>query len=49
MQMLASRNQTSHTYNKETVEDICGAIGEDYASAFANFQKTMANLRNQMP
>lgn len=33
MRMIASRNETTHTYNQETVEAICVAIVEDYAPA----------------
>ena len=33
MRMIASRNETTHTYNEETVEAICEAIVEDYTPA----------------
>jgi nucleotidyltransferase substrate binding protein (TIGR01987 family) len=47
MRMIASRNQTKHTYNEETVEDICAAIVNEYAGAFANLQRSMADLRER--
>lgn len=45
MRMIVNRNQTTHTYNQETVDDICAAIVDDYSAAFANFRKTMAGLK----
>jgi len=45
MRMIASRNQTTHTYNEEKVEDICAAIVNEYAGAFANLQRSMADRR----
>lgn len=47
MRMIASRNQTKHTYNEETVEDICAAIVNEYAGAFANLRRSMADLRER--
>lgn len=47
MRMIASRNQTTHTYNEETLEDICAVIVNEYAGAFANLRKSMANLRER--
>jgi len=47
MRMIASRNHTTHTYNEETVEDICAAIVNEYAGAFANLQRSMADLRER--
>ena len=47
MRMIASRNQTTHTYNEETVEDICAAIINEYAGAFANLRRSMADLRKR--
>ncbi len=47
MRMIASRNQTTHAYNEETVEDICAAIVNEYAGAFANLRRSMANLRER--
>jgi nucleotidyltransferase substrate binding protein (TIGR01987 family) len=47
MRMVASRSQTTHTYNEETVEDICSAIVNEYAGAFANLRRSMADLRER--
>ncbi len=47
MRMIASRNQTTHTYNEETVEDICSAIVNEYAWAFANLRRSMADLQER--
>ncbi len=47
MRMIASRNQTTQTYNEETVEDICAAIVNEYAGAFANLRRSMMNLRER--
>lgn len=47
MRMIASRNQTTHTYNEETVEDICSAIVNEYTGAFANLRRSMADLRER--
>jgi nucleotidyltransferase substrate binding protein (TIGR01987 family) len=47
MRMIASRNQTTHTYNEETVEDICSAIVNEYAGAFANLRRSMADLQER--
>ena len=34
MDMLASRNKTSHSYNEETAQEICQAVFRDYYPAF---------------
>ncbi len=47
MRMIVSRNQTTHTYNEETVEDICSAIVNEYAGAFANLRRSMADLQDR--
>lgn len=47
MRMIASRNQTTHTYNEETVEDICGAIVRDYAPAFLGLHESLSRLEKE--
>jgi hypothetical protein len=47
MRMITSRNQTTHTYNEETVEDICSAIVNEYAGTFAQLSQRLTNLREQ--
>jgi len=41
MDMIKSRNQTSHTYNKEVADDIYAKILQDYFSAFCEFESIM--------
>lgn len=45
MDMLASRNRTSHTYNKETADQICQAVKNVYFSLFEQFDKKMDGLK----
>ncbi len=44
MDMIKSRNQTSHTYNKKTAEEIVTRIRESYFPAFSEFLKKMSDL-----
>ncbi|MDR7370430.1 nucleotidyltransferase substrate binding protein [Flavobacterium aquidurense] len=46
MDMIQSRNKTSHTYNEEIANEIFGKIINDYFELFLNFQKTMEEKRN---
>ena len=41
MDMIKSRNQTSHTYNEETTEKISAAILNDYFQAFGQLKKKL--------
>ncbi len=45
MEMIKSRNETSHTYNEETTQKICKAISEHYYQAFLNLQKKLEILK----
>lgn len=45
MDMIGSRNKTSHTYNKNTADEIYGKILKEYYPAFLEFQKTMEEKR----
>jgi nucleotidyltransferase substrate binding protein (TIGR01987 family) len=45
MDMIKSRNQTSHTYNEETANEITEAIFTRYCAAFAEFSTRFTNLR----
>src|SRR5687768_12282090 len=37
MEMIDSRNQTSHTYNEETADEIAAAIVSSYVPEFSSF------------
>lgn len=41
IEMLESRNKTSHVYNEETAEEICGAIIKKYYAAFIKLHEKM--------
>ena len=45
MQMLQSRNLTSHSYNEATADEIVTAILDDYFEAFKALENKMENLR----
>jgi len=44
MDMLQSRNKTSHTYNEETAEEITNAVLSRYYSLFQELQKKFVAL-----
>jgi nucleotidyltransferase substrate binding protein (TIGR01987 family) len=44
MDMLKSRNETSHTYNEETAEEICGAVQNIYYALFLQLDETLKKL-----
>jgi nucleotidyltransferase substrate binding protein (TIGR01987 family) len=44
MDMIGSRNKTSHTYNKETADEIFEAIVNHYYEAFKQFQQKMKDI-----
>ena len=46
MEMIASRNKTSHIYNEETADEIYLKILRDYYPAFLEFKKTMEFKRS---
>ena len=46
MEMIASRNKTSHTYNEETAHEIFTKIIDEYQPAFIAFQKVMEEKRS---
>ncbi len=47
MAMNQSRNQTSHTYNEETVKKIVAAIQNGYFPAFKGLQVTLQSLKKE--
>jgi nucleotidyltransferase substrate binding protein (TIGR01987 family) len=48
MDMISSRNKTSHTYNEETAEEIFSKILEDYYPAFVAFKNKMEEKRSEL-
>ena len=44
MDMIKSRNDTTHTYNEETTEEIVGKINEVYYPLFKEFERNMEGL-----
>lgn len=46
MDMIMSRNKTSHTYNEETANDIFGKIVNQYFEAFLQFKNRMEELQS---
>jgi nucleotidyltransferase substrate binding protein (TIGR01987 family) len=44
MEMIKSRNKTSHTYNLNVAEDIVEKIQKTYFSLFKKFHQTMLDL-----
>jgi nucleotidyltransferase substrate binding protein (TIGR01987 family) len=46
MDMIKSRNQTSHTYNQEVVDEIVAAIRTQYCKEFLVLQETLKRLKD---
>ena len=44
MEMIKSRNQTSHTYNKSTADDIVGKVINSYSSLFDEFETKLKKI-----
>jgi nucleotidyltransferase substrate binding protein (TIGR01987 family) len=44
MEMIKSRNQTAHTYNESTANEISKKICNQYAIQFISLEKTMQDL-----
>ena len=47
MEMINSRNLTSHTYNESTAAQIASAILEVYSPEFSDFQEQMAKIKRE--
>lgn len=47
MEMIKSRNKTSHTYNEETAQEIYLMILNEYHAAFLKFQEVMDAKRTK--
>ncbi|MCB0520369.1 MAG: nucleotidyltransferase substrate binding protein [Lewinellaceae bacterium] len=46
MDMLKSRNKTSHTYNEETAKQVVEAILKTYFALFKKLESKMENIEN---
>ncbi|WP_215222651.1 nucleotidyltransferase substrate binding protein [Echinicola shivajiensis] len=46
MEMIQSRNKTSHTYNEDTAQEIFSKILEEYYPEFLAFKAIMENKRS---
>lgn len=46
MDMLKSRNATSHTYNRETAREICRAVKVNYYPAFTALIQKLQQLKD---
>lgn len=46
MEMIKSRNQTSHTYQQKIAEEIAGFVTSRYFPLFQAFLRKMENLKN---
>ena len=46
MEMMKSRNSTSHTYNEDTANEIAKYVLSDYKVEFVFFENKMENLRS---
>ncbi|MCD6587056.1 MAG: nucleotidyltransferase [Gemmatimonadaceae bacterium 4484_173] len=44
MDMLKSRNKTSHTYNEKTAREICTAVTSQYYQLFCRLEKKLSSL-----
>ncbi len=44
MEMLKSRNKTSHTYNEETAREICTAVTSQYFELFRRLEEKMDGM-----
>ena len=46
MEMIMSRNKTSHTYNEDTADEIFSKIIKEYHSVFVDFKQSMKEKLN---
>jgi len=49
MEMIKSRNQTSHTYNEDTADEIAKATVSSYVPEFEKFLQTSTELETHEP
>ncbi len=48
MDMIASRNLTSHTYDEETAEKVTSAILNDYFSEYVTLRAKLEERQEEM-
>ncbi len=48
MDMLQSRNMTSHTYNEEVAEEICQSVKETYYSLFCKLDEKLFGVASNL-
>lgn len=48
MEMIRSRNQSTHTYNEETAGDIRNKVVQHYMDLFVAFRLKMNDLKNKI-
>ncbi|RQW84878.1 MAG: nucleotidyltransferase [Geobacter sp.] len=46
MEMIQSRNKTSHTYNREVADEISAKVIDVYHDLFMAFEKRLQDLKN---
>lgn len=46
MEMIQSRNKTSHTYNQDVADEIAGKVTALYYDLFKAFEKRIQDLKN---
>ena len=49
MEMIQSRNRTSHTYNEDTAKEIAEAILSSYVQQFEKFLAKFSELEKKNP
>ncbi|MCI5125547.1 MAG: nucleotidyltransferase [Candidatus Electrothrix sp. AR5] len=49
MDMIKSRNRTSHTYNEDTAKEISRTVISVYSNAFKEMDQKFDTLKNEMP
>jgi len=47
MDMITSRNQTAHTYNEETAQEIIADVLSRYYQAFRGLQKKLGTFKSK--
>jgi len=47
MQMIETRNLTSHVYDKHSAEEVVNSIINDYLSEFLEFEKAMIKVKDE--